>query len=293
MDNSFYVQSYHATCLRWAQGCGDREWHDWAEEVGKIKQAWKWSVNGMLTQVDRDDPEIWYALGDAYYSGHGIERNLGQAEKWLRKAAEAGHVRSMTKLGIFLSHTDRSEGQLRESIEWYRRAAELGDSQGMTSLGFAYREGRGVEADGRKAADLFIAAYHKGNKYAAYLAGGVLSNRAENHLEAVKWLLLAVENGHDIANYDLAFIYENRSSAAYDSTAAFHCWLQVANRSSGSCRFMAMFKMVHFNRDGIATTPNRDEAKRWLNRILTTAREGSSDYRLALKLLRQMDDELF
>ncbi len=246
----------------------------------------------MFTQLDRDDPEIWYALGDAYYSGHGIERNSELAEEWLRKAADAGHLKAMTKLGFLLSKGAPSEEHLLESIQWYQRAAHLGDSQGMTSLGFAYREGWGVEVDKRKAADWFIAAYHAGNKYAAYLAGRVLSCSAEDHLEAVRWLLVAIENGHDLAHYELAFIYEDRGSPAYDSTAAFHCWNQVANRSSGSCRFMAMFQMVHYNRDGIETTPNRDEAKRWLNRILTTAPKKSSDYRSALKLLRKIDEDL-
>lgn len=292
MSSSFYVQKYLAATQRYAEIKTDRDWEKWAPELYRIKKEWEWSVNGMLTQLDQDDPELWYALGNAYSSGHGIERSFEQAEELLRRAAQAGHVRSMTRLGRLLGRDDRIDGGWVESVEWYRRAAELGDSEGMTSLGFAYREGRGVEVDRRKAADWFIAAYHAGNKYAAYLAGRVLSCSAEDHLEAVRWLLVAIENGYDLAHYELGFIYEDRGSPAYDLTAAFHSWLQVANRPCGSCRFTAMFQMVHYNRNGIATTPNRDEAKRWLNRILTTAPKKSSKHRSALKLLRKIDEDL-
>lgn len=295
MSKSFYLQSYQAANRRWAQGAGDSdsEWQEWVETLGKIKRAWKWSVNGMLTQLDREDPEIWCALGDAYQSGHGVERNVSQAEIWLRKAAEADHVRSMTKLGMLLSHSERTEEQVRESVDWYRRAAELGDSSGMTFLGFAYREGRGVPVDEPKAIEWFIKAYHTGSKHASELAGRLLSYRAENHLEAVKWLRIAVENGYDSAYPNLADILEDRQSPAYDPDEAFRCWLKVAERPRGDLRFSAMFRLAYSCRDGIGTSRSRDEAKRWLDRILATAPKEKSDYRHAMKMRRELDEELF
>ena len=198
MGKSFYVSAYHAAFRRWAGGIGDLEWQEWAEEVGRIKQAWKWSVAGMLTQLDRKDVEIWYALGHANLGGHGVERDIAQGELWLRKAADAGHVRAMTRLGMLLFRDERSDEDKRESLEWYRRAAALGDSSGMISMGLAYREGRCVPVDEKKAVDWFIKAHEAGARNAADLAGRLLSYRAENHLEAVNWLRIAAESGNDL-----------------------------------------------------------------------------------------------
>jgi TPR repeat protein len=208
MGNSFYVKSYHVAKRRWAEGCGDRDWQEWVEEVGRAKQAWKWAVSGMLTQLDREDPEIWCALGDAYLGGHGIERDVAQGEAWLRKAADAGHVRAMTGLGTLLAREERSDEEKRESIDWYRRAAELGDSSGMVFMGFAYREGRGVSVDEKKAVEWFTKAHEAGARNAAELAGRLLSYRAENHLEAVKWLRIAAESGNELSYASLAEIYK-------------------------------------------------------------------------------------
>ncbi len=292
MSRSFYVQSYHAAKRRWAEGCGDREWHEWSDEVGRIKQAWAWAVNGMLAQRDRKDPEIWHALGDAYQGGHGVERDVAQAEMWLRKAAEAGHLRSMARLGMLLGHHERSDEDRKESVEWYQRAADLGDSSGMTFLGFAYRDGHGVPVDERRAVDWFIRAHEAGARNAAELAGRLLSYHTENHLDAVKWLRIAAENGNDLSCSTLAEIHEDRRSPAHDPEEAFRCWLLVAERPRGDLRFFAMWRLACCCRDGIGTARSRDQAKRWLDRIIAVAPKEKADYRDALKLRRELDEEL-
>ena len=75
MSIPYYVAAYQSACSRYAEGCQDDEWAEWLEELGKVKAAWKWSVAGMLTQLDTNDPEIWHALGDAFHGGRGIERD--------------------------------------------------------------------------------------------------------------------------------------------------------------------------------------------------------------------------
>jgi hypothetical protein len=58
-------------------------------------------------------------------------------------------------------------------------------------------------------------------------------------------------------------------------------------------RFLAMFRLAYCYRDGLGTQQSRDEAKRWLDRILAVAPKEKSDYRHALKLRREIDEELF
>ncbi len=54
-----------------------------------------------------------------------------------------------------------------------------------------------------------------------------------------------------------------------------------------------MFRLAYCYRDGLGTQQSRDEAKRWLDRILAVAPKEKSDYRHALKLRREIDEELF
>jgi TPR repeat protein len=297
VSSSYYLQAYQAASRRHAQSYqelyGEDRWEEWVEEVGKIKAAWMRAVAGMLTQLDTNDPEIWHALGDAFKGGRGIERDLEQAEKWFRKSAATGHVRSMVCLGSILSREGRYSDELAESVQWLRRAADLGDERGMTWLGFAYREGTGVDADPRQAADWFIKAYAAGSKNAADLAGRVLAGNREDHPEAVKWLRTAADEGCDSSYYSLALICEDRESPEYNAEAAFRCWSRVAERPRGDLRFMAMLTLAKCCRDGIGTGCDRQEAKRWLDRLMALAPKEKADYRYAAKLRKEIDEELF
>jgi TPR repeat protein len=247
----------------------------------------------MLKQADPGDPEIWHELGDAFQHGHGVERDVPKAEEWFRKSGNAGHAPSMVRLGLLLTQGERTPEEVRESVDWFRRAAELGDARGMTWMGFAYRQGTGVPVDERTAADWFIKAYAAGSRSASELAGRLLAHKLENHPEAVKWLRTAVEDGDDSAYYNLALIHEHRNSPEYDPEEAFRCWSHVAERPKGNLRIVAMFILARWCRDGIGTERSRDEAKRWLDRILAVAPKDKSDYRDAAKLRREIDDDLF
>ncbi len=297
MSSSYYLQAYQAACLRYAESYqelyGEDRWEEWVEEVGKIKAAWKWSVAGMLTQLETNDPEIWHALGDAFKAGRGIERDLEQAEQWFRKSAGTGHSGSMAKLGLLLRCEARSEQELVESVQWFRRAADMGDERGMTWLGFAYREGTGIDADPRQAADWFIKAYAAGSKNAADLAGRVLACNREDHPEAVKWLRTAADEGCDSSYYSLALIYEDRESPEYNAEEAFRCWSRVAERPRGDLRFMAMLTLARCYRDGNGTECDRQQAKCWLDRLMALAPKDKADYRYAAKLRKEIDEELF
>lgn len=292
MSTPYYVTDYENATRRYAEGCMDDRWEEWLEELGKIRTAWKWSVAGMFTQLETNDPQIWHVLGDAFQNGHGIDRDLEQAEQWFRKSAETGHVRSMFRLGHLLGRAERSPEELAGSILWYRRAADLGDASGMTSLGFAYREGRGVPVDEREATDWFIKAHAAGAKHAAELAGRLLSYHSDNHLEAVRWLRTAVDHGYESAYYNLALIYENRESPEYNADEAFYCWSQVAECPRGDSRFMAMLTLARCCRDGIGTDLDSQKAREWLDHLMTLAPKAKADYRYAAKLRKEIDEEL-
>ena len=77
---------------------------------------------------------VWqYVSGWARGSSTG--KYPGQARQWWEKAAGAGLIEAMTKLGILLRDSD--PGQARQ---WLDKAARTGDTVAMYSLGVVLRE---------------------------------------------------------------------------------------------------------------------------------------------------------
>lgn len=162
MSATDHLANYQEASRKWDKGIGARSIGEWIAEVARFKEVWAESVPALLAMADSGDPEIWFELGNAYHSGHAVERDFVRAEEWYRKSAFAGYASSMVRLGQLLSRNEPTLEQLVESVDWYRRAADLGDSRGMVWMGFAYREGKGVPIDERQAADWFIRAYGAG-----------------------------------------------------------------------------------------------------------------------------------
>ena len=69
-----------------------------------------------------------------YYFGHGTEQDYDRAVSYFRRAAERGHVRAMTRLGVCYEtgHGAQQDPQQAETL--YRRSADLGDPEGQYCL---------------------------------------------------------------------------------------------------------------------------------------------------------------
>lgn len=93
--------------------------------------------------ADAGDVNSVYRVG-MYYLGEDDRPN---ALQWLQKAAALGHARSMSQLGD-MYNVFEVNGVLTEdkatAAQWYRKAAEAGDPKGMQSIGMAYMTGTGV-----------------------------------------------------------------------------------------------------------------------------------------------------
>ena len=90
-----------------------------------------------------------FELSKCYTFGFGVRKNRVTAGKWLRKAAEHGHVTAMFLLGHWLLREVGSGVGYdpREAVKWFRRAAENGDARAMFGLGECYEDGIGVKKE--------------------------------------------------------------------------------------------------------------------------------------------------
>jgi TPR repeat protein len=94
------------------------------------------------------DPEAQFERGKRFAFGlEGTKKDERAALKWFRLAAEQGHPRAQTQLGMAYQKGRGVRRDFQESIEWMRKAAEQGYAKAQFELGVAYRDSRGVPRD--------------------------------------------------------------------------------------------------------------------------------------------------
>jgi TPR repeat protein len=245
-------------------------------------------VDQLLESSKSGSLDAWFMIGDAYQSGTGTKQNREQALRWFRKAAEAGHIRSMVRLGTALHHTDYEE-TWAESVKWFQKAADLGDSSGMISLGFAYRDGQGVAQDYGLAASWFIKAIAAGDTHSMIHAGRVLARHLNSHAEALSWFLRAAEHGHKDSFVELAILYDQPGTPLHNPTEAVR-WYKVVEKETKCSRPRAMMALAIHCRDGDGTPRDLKAATEWLRQYMQLTREKSKEHRAAAKMLKRITD---
>lgn len=121
-----------------------------------------------------NDPERQMELGIVLCWEHAAYR---EGFKWIRRAAEQGHVGAQYFLGSELATGENIRQNLHEAARWYRRAAMKNHSEAQYNLALMYWAGEGVPSS--------RAASHKWLEKAANL----------NDLLALRTIAEAYEDG--------------------------------------------------------------------------------------------------
>ncbi len=107
----------------------------------------KWREGMPMTEVHalamQGDAEAQFQLGVAQAKGRGMPQNMNEGMKWLLKAAEQGHAQAQNDLG----ECHHIQKNLPEAYRWHRRAAEGGSLPGRFNVGMDLFFGDGVAVD--------------------------------------------------------------------------------------------------------------------------------------------------
>ena len=87
-----------------------------------------------------------------------MKRSYEESVKWFLRAAEQGNACACKNLGEAFFTGTGVERDYEEAVKWYRKAAEGGDAEAQYNLGRCYQYGYGVEADENEAAEWFAKA---------------------------------------------------------------------------------------------------------------------------------------
>ena len=148
-------------------------------------------------------------VGNYYYYGlEGVKKDYVEALKWLKLAAEQGHIDSQHSLGNIYFYDFRDYA---EAARWFRMAAEKGHPASQRVLGNNYLFGYGVDKNNEEGVRLFKSAAELGDFKAQYVLGGMYEDGKygvdRNEQEAFFWYLRAAQNESATNAKEVAMAY--------------------------------------------------------------------------------------
>jgi uncharacterized protein len=147
--------------------------------------------------------EAQFELGEIYFNGKGVSRDLTQATFWFRMAAEQGQAESQLMTGMMYMKLNENA----EAVKWYRKAADQGIAEAQFCLASMYTSGLGITQD---------------------------------ETEAINWYHKAAMQGHTDAQSMLGMLYAGDKAIPKDLVRAYVCDIAEA---SGHARIRGAAKV--------------------------------------------------
>lgn len=180
----------------------------------------------LLERAERGDVEAMFRLGIRYDQENG-ERDIVEAVKWYKKAAELGHRDAQHLLGVLYVTGDGVPLDFAEAEKWLLKSAEQGNIAAQHDLGLTLRKQQKYE-DSLK---WFLRAAEAGNVHAQLQVAKIYEQGigvAVSPQDAFKWCERAAQQGDALAQYNLGVYYHNGDAVARDQAKAIE-WLQKAD----------------------------------------------------------------
>jgi serine/threonine-protein kinase len=157
--------------------------------------------------ADAGDLPSMLRLGQLLHAGKGVPPNALDATTWIKKAAEADYMPAWSALAERYENGLGVRRSDKEAFFWWRRLAERDDVAAQAKVGDMYNRGKGIDKDEAAAVTWFRRAADRGNRDAQYGLGmALLRGRgiARADTLAYSWLKKAADQGHVEAQKEVA-----------------------------------------------------------------------------------------
>ena len=256
-----------------------------AEELYTKACAVSGAKRVMLLQkaADAGSLEAMYDLGDAYYDGEGVEKNLPLAIKWITKAADSGYIKAQALLGAaYLNGAEGLEQNYALSEKYLLTAAEKDNVEAQSFLSLLYI---GIE-DFDKAMVWARKAAQMEHPQAFFMLGRIFNEGLGvevDHIEALKWYEKAADNGDADAQNIVGNMYSDRNLGILDLKKAFNYYKKAADQG----HVYGMFNLGLCFAEGEGCTKDIRKALDWIekaaNEQCPEAQQWLSNYNQALQ----------
>lgn len=204
-----------------------------------------------------------YYLGNLYYQGCGIEKNIHEAVTYYRLAADQGLAQAQFRIGYCYGKGQGVEKDPKEAVKWYRLAAKQGFASAQNNLSCCYNHGDGVEKNFQKSIKWLTLAANQGDGVAqvnlgqCYYSGqGVKKNLKETF----KWYLLAANQGLSHAQTNVGYSYQYGEGVGKDLKEGIKWYELAANK--GFAPAQSNLGYCYGKGQGVEKDPK--EAVKWL-----------------------------
>jgi TPR repeat protein len=220
-----------------------------------------------IDMAEAGDADIMVKLGLAYVRGEGgVEKDLAEAVKWFRLAADAGNMDGIQAMAEVYREGIGVKQDFAKAHHWSKKAAELGSRNDQRKVGHDYMNGRIVPEDHAEAETWFRLAAEQGDADAVLQIGNMAFIRYENDeadteslAKAFEWYGKAAELGNPTAQFNMGVFYNNGVGREKDFVEAGRWYERAARNGDVS----AQYRMGMYYVDGKGRSPDPAQAKKW------------------------------
>lgn len=202
---------------------------------------------GTRMKAELGDSDAQYEIGLCYLNGDGVDKDIPEGVKWVKKCANktnyTSHILACKKLAQIYTQGVGVSRDYEEARFWWEKLAKKNDSEGKLMLGLFYEYGIGVDKDYRKSFSLYKSVKdheHRSTELvvrAQSKCGYFLSmgyGAPKDSGAARMWLEMAAKKGDYEAQFQLGKLLSSWNNDA-DSKALCdaYAWLDIA-ATSGS-----------------------------------------------------------
>ncbi|MDR1311560.1 MAG: SEL1-like repeat protein [Burkholderiaceae bacterium] len=187
----------------------------------------------MEKAADAGDAEMQYLVGQTYYWGDGpVARQIDTALRWMRKAAEQGHIEAQFNLSVALTNGEGIAPDQQEALVWLKKSAEQGLPAAQYNLAEYYFQGLGVTQDYQEARNWYLKAAEQGESRAQCMMGMLYRDGlgiVQDMQTAARWFEKAAAAGDSYAQYYLGQLYADGQGVRQNEGSALG-WIREAAR---------------------------------------------------------------
>jgi serine/threonine-protein kinase len=165
------------------------------------------AVSWYRRAADAGDLPSLFRLGQLLHLGKGVAQNALDATVKIKQAAEADYQPAWTVLAERYEQGLGTKKSDNNAFVWYRKAAEKADISAQAKVGDMYARGKGIDKDEAEGVKWFTMAAEKGNKDAQYGLGmAYLKGKGAQKSDSIgyAWLKKAADQGHVEAQKEVA-----------------------------------------------------------------------------------------
>ncbi|CAM0141404.1 hypothetical protein VKS41_003889 [Umbelopsis sp. WA50703] len=219
------------------------------------------AVQTLLELAESKFKPAYFWVGDCYYNGNGIKKDMAQAFKWLQKAEiECRDDDAKLRIAKMYKNGLGTEQDFKKAISKFESLVETSHQAiAQLSLGQIYCEGSDdVERDLETAKMWFTKAVDHKIPDATYMLGLIAMEQGDEE-DALVWYERAIDQGHVPAMREFALAYQHGEGSIEQDLSKTSFWLQ---RAAQECDAEAMVYLGLAYEHGMGNVifRNRDKA---------------------------------